>query len=92
MKGGKNMTNERAIELLNRRTTIPDEDATDEEINEAIDKAIEALRKEDSRKPGDWIKYTGPLGWVSWKCSNCKAPVECRSDYCPDCGSKMERG
>jgi len=38
-----------------------------------------------------WKKCTGPLGWVSWRCSNCNAPVECRSDYCPECGREMER-
>lgn len=37
------MTSEKAIRILDRRTTIPDDDASEEEINEAIDFAIKAL-------------------------------------------------
>ena len=37
------MTNEGAIEILDRRTTIHDDNYSWEDINEAIDMAIEAL-------------------------------------------------
>lgn len=37
------MTNEKAIQILDRRTTIPGDDASEEEINEAIDEAKKAL-------------------------------------------------
>lgn len=37
------MTNEKAIQILDRRTTIPGDDASEEEINEAINKATKAL-------------------------------------------------
>lgn len=38
------MTREEAERILDRRTTIPGDGASEEEINEAIDFAIEALR------------------------------------------------
>ena len=38
------MTKERAIEILERRTTIPDAECTWEQTNQAIDTAISALR------------------------------------------------
>ena len=40
------METEKAIEILERRTTIPDEEFSFAEIMQAIDMAIKALRKE----------------------------------------------
>lgn len=38
------MTSEKAIKILERRTTIPDNDASWEDINKAIDIAVAAIR------------------------------------------------
>ena len=38
------MTREEAIDILDRRTTIPGDGFTWEQVNEAIDMAISALR------------------------------------------------
>ena len=56
------MTNERAIEILDRRTTIPGEDATWEEINEAIDIAIDCL-KSAAKSFGDGYQQGYPEGY-----------------------------
>ena len=66
------MTKERAIEILERRTTIPDGEYTWEQINQAIDMAISALRpvsreqeleaenKELKERIVNWRKYMAP--------------------------------
>ena len=52
--------------------------------NEAIDKAIEALSAD--RPNGEWIEIPNS---DFWECSVCGKP-NYPTDYCPDCGAKME--
>lgn len=61
------MTNERAIEILERRTTIPDDDTSWGEIMEAIDLAIEALKMDEDAKQAS-IPYTYNAPQHDWKC------------------------
>lgn len=49
---------------------------------EAIDMAIEALK---DRSTGEWKKATESI----WKCSLCNAIMFTDSNYCPNCGAKM---
>lgn len=54
------MTTKEAIRILDRRTTIPDNDVSWEEINKAIDLAIKALEANtcDEREKGNCPFYT----------------------------------
>ena len=54
------MTNREAIKILERRTTIPDDDASWEEIMEALDLAIKALEEvKGLRLLIDWMIECG---------------------------------
>lgn len=78
------MTKERAIEILERRTTIPDGEYTWEQINQAIDMAISALRsvsreQVDKLWRGEWEWFDEEIGtfldgyereW-GWRCGKC---------------------
>jgi hypothetical protein len=65
------MTNKRAIEILDRRSTIPGEGVTWEEINEAIDLAIKALdpRNNPHYDECDYCKYEDSLD--DYPCNEC---------------------
>ena len=93
------MTREEAIDILNRRTTIPGDEFTWEQINEAIDMAIAALapiRQERVEKV--WRAH-----WDNWgdgvSCSFCGTdrPTKTRKlsslsklmQFCPRCGKAM---
>lgn len=52
---------------------------------EAIDIAIKALKA--NRSKGEWKKATESI----WKCSLCDAIMFIDSNYCPNCGAKMNR-
>ena len=53
--------------------------------------------EELNRKHGEWIEKTRPLDWCDddvdmfYECSICKAEVPFTSDYCPNCGAKMDK-
>ena len=86
------MTREEAIAILDRRTTIPGDGYTYEQINEAIDLALSALRpvsREQVEKVwrGKWIDaYPGTS---SCKCTKCGAVQEYESTFCCHCGAPM---
>lgn len=95
------MTRKEAIKILERRTTIPGDGYSFEQINEAIDIAISALRsvrQEQMNKvcKGKWI-YTKKGQLVCSCCgfhptyshnSNDKMGMSnCR--FCPNCGIEM---
>ena len=52
-------------------------------VIEALDIAIEALKSDRPR--GEWEKATESI----WKCSLCNAIMFTDSNYCPNCGAKM---
>lgn len=82
-----------AIRILQRRTTIPDEEFSFKEINEAIDYAIWQLGKNIPQKPVQ-------AKWEPNLCPACRADLggECDDGYyanpwfdrCPECGQKLD--
>lgn len=42
---------------------------------------------------GDWQWQTGGRGncWHLWKCDICDGKVKIKSDFCPNCGAKMDK-
>lgn len=90
------MTREEAINILDRRTTIPGDGFTWEQINEAIDMAIAALtpiRQEQVEKA--WKSEWKPIErlWKyshQWQCSRCGHPtLTDQKQFCDNCGAPM---
>ena len=90
------MTLEEAANILDRRTTIPGDGYTYEQINGAIGLAIAALRtptREQVEKVwrGEW-KGVPKLGVYDMACSKCGYSPGIRfysSGFCPNCGAPM---
>lgn len=91
------MTRGEAITILDRRTTIPGDGYTFEQINEAIDLAISALRPISRERAGQmrscWITVSDSAGLREWsKCAFCQEELdglEDAYDFCPYCGAPM---
>ena len=96
------MTREEAIDILDRRTTIPGDGFTWEQINEAIDMAISALHpitREQVEKVwrGEWQYHPEDYDELTWTCSRCGevwtlidgTPDDNNMDFCPACGAPM---
>ena len=87
------MTRAEAIKILERRTTIPGDGYTFEQINEALDLALSALRgptrEQVERMRGHWVgpegeevktdKYGCPIGSAS--CSVCDDYLSASGEY-----------
>ena len=84
MKGGnEQMTKEEArIKLITKREELMHKYMFEEA--EMLTMAIEALK---DRPRGEWKKATESI----WKCSLCNAIMFTDSNYCPNCGAKMDR-
>lgn len=95
------MTLEEAANILDRRTTIPGDGYTYEQINGAIDLAIAALRtptREQVEKVwrGEWMALDECSNEGVY-CKRCKKKVyrieyaneKMRSPFCPACGRAM---
>lgn len=93
------MTLEEAANILDRRTTIPGDGYTYEQINGAIDLAIAALRtptREQVEKVwrGEWMALNECSNEGVY-CKRCKKKVyrieyaneKMRSPFCPACGA-----
>ena len=85
------MTRDRAIEILRDNAS----DASLWELAEAVDMAIEALK----RPHGEWIETSNIWetedlsGWGYWKeCSSCHCQEKRRTSFCPNCGAYMKEG
>ena len=90
------MTRAEAIKILERRTTIPGDGYTFEQINEALDLTLTALRGPTremvERMRGEWIKKDGYT-----ECSKCEYWYDSpeseydgdRPAFCPACGAPM---
>ena len=90
------MTRAEAINILERKTTIPGDGYTFEQINEALDLAIAALRfptremvermREEWKAKSKWDKAT-------FACSRCGhlygAFIAGCANFCPSCGAPM---
>lgn len=65
-----------------------------------IIKIIESQPKVDAEpvRHGRWIERTEPISWceddvdVFYECSLCKCVEPGKSNYCPNCGAKMDEG
>ena len=90
------MTRGEAITILDRRTTIPGDGYTFEQINEAIDLAISALRpisREQVEKAwrGEWEDMRESYNDVpKRRCSRCKSVlIGLDTPFCEVCGAPM---
>lgn len=92
------MKREEAIAILDRRTTIPGDGYSFDDINEAIDMAIEALRpitREQVEKAwqGEWIPYLDGEHIMPeryYRCSKCgNRGHRSKRNFCPACGAPM---
>ena len=90
------MTREEAINILDRRTTIPGEGFTWEQINEAIDMAIAALRsvsreqvEEMWRSEWEDMRETYK-NMPKYRCAQCRGVfIGIETSFCPACGAPM---
>ena len=86
------MTRADAIEILERRTTIPGDGYTFEQINEALDLALAALRGPTremvERMRGEWIEDEFAISHCSL-CGYEQEEPELITPFCPLCGSPM---
>ena len=86
------MTRAEAIEILERRTTIPGDGYTFEQINEALDLALAALRPVSRERVekvwrGRWVKCKHADYYVCNKCSTVSKTGE--DEFCKSCGAPM---
>lgn len=97
------MDEQRAIELLKRGTTIPDEDVSYDEICEAfevgiaaLDAGIAALEKQTAKRPADIKKmiFAGSdrprYAYGNCPCCNNYVDTDDNFKYCADCGQKLD--
>ena len=87
------MDAERVIEILQRRTTIPDDECSFDEINKAIDFAIREVGKLIPVEPihRDWCPNTCPTCGADLGGDGYDGYYE--NPYyerCPECGQKFE--
>lgn len=75
------MTREEAIDILQNTSFFG---RVIDDIDTAIEMAIEALEQEE--KTGKWDVMSGEI----FKCSECKQFSDKITDFCPNCGAKME--
>lgn len=65
-------------------------------ILELVPKMLLARLEELNQKHGEWIEEIIPLDWceddvdISYKCSECGCNNFGESNYCPNCGAKMD--
>ena len=87
------MTLEEAIRILDRRTTIPGDGWSFEQINEAIDMAIAVLcgptREQVDRVLGSMWEFDANNLEYDWRCVTCGAYTDIKTDFCPRCGAPM---
>ena len=80
------MTREEAIKILKAiRVYECYPKSASEETKEAIDMAIDALSADPVQ--GEWF-----YRWNDFECSACGAFEKNRSNFCPNCGARMDGG
>lgn len=69
-------------------------------LNAGIEYSVNAVENLPSAQPkrGYWIEShehiyvgNGVKEWTNWYCSECDAPNDKPTDFCPNCGVGMER-
>lgn len=96
------MTKEEAIKILENMPIPPTDDYSFNDISDALYIAIEALQAppisqrkmyqagykqaQEDKPKGKWKKATESI----WKCNLCNAIMFTDSNYCPNCGAKMD--
>lgn len=86
MEAAKKMTNKEAIEILKSNKPTSDPRKCGKELCTAVDKAIEALKKQIPKKPIPIITDDNELVCVI--CPNCQEiRVDC--NYCAKCGQAI---
>lgn len=76
------MTREEAIKWIEYHIDISDYDEDDDWLT-ALKMAVKALKKQ---RAGNWFD----VGSLSCRCSECGGKSNRESQYCPNCGAKME--
>lgn len=85
------MTTEEAIKIIRRKTSIPENGETFENIEKAFDMAVEALEKQIPKAPiqnrKERIRYTS-----AYSCPNCGRGFAGTgiADYCYHCGQALK--
>lgn len=52
---------------------------------------LELLEKQGQEpKTGHWIRITDKTGHLVWECDKCEWQQRYNTNFCPDCGAKME--
>ena len=41
------------------------------------------------RKKGQWIEINGTPSFIWLRCSECRYGINCRTNFCPNCGAEM---
>lgn len=77
---------QRALEIIQRKSSIPNDGESFAEIEKAYDMAIEALEKQIAKKVK--TKWKQPNAFYG-KCPVCDCNIV-RSQYCPRCGHKLD--
>ena len=80
------MTIEQAVSLLKN---CKDSVVMDSEFEMAYDMAIQSLERE--KEVGQWERIPYSMTDYGRRCSLCHFKVGNTTNYCPDCGAKMER-
>lgn len=81
------MTKEKAIESL---TWIKEKLVISEDYKEALDMAIDALKVKAVQ--GEWHKTENEeMEITGYYCSVCDMPTYEPTNYCPNCGAKMDK-
>jgi len=84
------MNREEAAIIIGNLTVVADECYTIPEYQQAKAMAINALStSEIPNKCGKWIRH---IQWEisMYECSECGAWTDDNSNFCPNCGAKME--
>jgi len=99
-----NMQIEKAIEIINRKTSIPEQGESFDDIVEAFDMAAEVLKRQIPKKM-DASSFLGPRkgdNYTDYYCPSCKSKIVSvvngdlvggqKSAFCPDCGRALDWG
>ena len=88
MEAAKKMTNKEAIEILKSNKPTSDPRKCGKELCTAVDKAIEALKKQIPKKSVEII--TDDNEYPYDRCPSCKRKLYIGQPYCDNCGQAID--